>query len=295
MFLVHSLSDFSRSALRKLIRDGFVLVNDMESKTGYRVRQGEIVSICIPERAPSSLVPEKVQFTILHEDDSILVLAKPPGIVVHPAAGHNRGTLVHGLLHHCKVLPGKEEGRPGIVHRLDKDTSGIMIVAKTDNSLKKLTEDFHDRKIRKIYHAILLRCPREKNGRIVAEIDRHPVNRKKMAVVNTNGRYAATNWHVKEQYYNGMCLVEIGLETGRTHQIRVHMASIGCPVAGDSLYGGRVPGVVGLSVPRQLLHSSTISFVHPDNGQNLMFTAPLWPDFQTIIDFLRTKQTADNQ
>lgn len=295
MFLVHHLPNFSRSALYKLIRDGFVPVNGRGCKAGYRVRRGEEVNVLVPPQAPSALVPEKVDFPILHEDESILVLAKPPGMVVHPAAGHHSGTLVHGLLYHCDTLPGIEEERPGIVHRLDKDTSGIMLVAKKDNSLRKLTEDFRDRKIKKTYHAILLRCPREEKGRVVAEIGRHPVNRKKMAVVKNNGRYAATNWHIKEQFDNGMCFVEIGLETGRTHQIRVHMASLGCPVAGDPLYGGRVPEIFGLPVSRQLLHSSTISFIHPDTGKTLMFTAPLWPDIQGVLNLLRGRQAPGNQ
>jgi 23S rRNA pseudouridine1911/1915/1917 synthase len=290
MFLVHHLSDFSRSALHKLIRNGGVLVNGRISKPGYRIRCEETVDVAVPQQAPSRLVPEKVEFSILHEDESLLVLAKPPGIVVHPAPGHDRGTLVHGLLYHCDTLPGIDEERPGIVHRLDKDTSGIMLVAKTDHSLRKLTEDFRNRKISKTYHAILLRCPDERQGRIVAEIGRHPVNRKKMAVVRSNGRYAATHWRVMETFDNGACLVEIGLETGRTHQIRVHMASLGCPVAGDLLYGGRATEKFGLPVSRQMLHSSSIRFVHPGNGKVRKFTAPLWPDMQDILHQLRDRQ-----
>jgi len=289
LFLAHHLPGFSRSALYKLICNGSVEVNRGKSKAGYRVRAGDCVNVVVPIPASTALIPEKVDFIILHEDESILVLAKPPGVVVHPAAGHNSGTLVHGLLFHCTSLPGIEEERPGIVHRLDKDTSGIMLVAKNDNALKKLTEDFRNRNIKKIYHAILLRCPNENEGRIVATIGRHPVNRKKMAVVRNKGRYAATTWRIIESFHNGMCLAEIGLETGRTHQIRVHMASLGCPVAGDLLYGGKVPDSFGLSVRRQLLHSSVISFIHPDTGQPLSFTAPLWPDMQLNLDSLRRK------
>ena len=235
-----------------------------------------------------------VDFSILYEDESLLVLTKPPGIVVHPAAGHNSGTLAHGLLYHCDSLPGIEEQRPGIVHRLDKDTSGIMLVAKTDDALKKLAEDFRDRKVTKTYHAILLRCPSEKQGRIVAEIGRHPVNRKKMTVVKSSGRYAATSWGIKEQFDNGMCFAEVGLETGRTHQIRVHMASLGCPVACDRLYGGRVAEISGLPVSRQLLHASTVRFNHPAHGRPLTLTAPLWEDFQDILNLLRGRQGAGN-
>lgn len=287
LYLVHQLPELSRSALYKLIRSGSVEVNRSTSKTGYRVRTDDCITVDVPDPAPSVLVPEKVEFLILHEDESILVLTKPPGIVVHPAAGHNSGTLVHGLLFHCDSLPGIDAERPGIVHRLDKDTSGIMLVAKNDNALKKMTEAFRNRTISKTYHAILLRCPRESKGRLVASIGRHPVNRKKMAVLQQSGRYAATNWSVQETFANGMCLVEIGLETGRTHQIRVHMASLGCPVAGDMLYGGNVPQSFGLPVARQLLHSSAISFEHPDTGRPLSFTAPIWPDMQQTLDWLR--------
>lgn len=294
IFLVHLLSGFSRSALHKLIRNGLVLVNGKGTKAGYRIHPGETVSVVVPQQAPSILVPEKVDFAVLYEDESVLVLAKPPGVVVHPAAGHKSGTLAHGLLYHCDSLPGIEEQRPGIVHRLDKDTSGIMLVAKTDDALKKLAEDFRDRKVEKTYHTILLRSPAEKQGRIVAEIGRHPVNRKKMTVVKSGGRYAATSWRIKEQFDNGMCFVEIDLETGRTHQIRVHMASFGCPVAGDRLYGGRVAEISGLSISRQLLHASTVRFNHPEHGRPLTFTAPLWKDFQDTLNLLRDRQEAGN-
>lgn len=294
LFLVHHLPEFTRSALYKLVRNGSVRLNGSESKVAYRVREGDSIDVMLPEPEPSGLVPEKVEFTILHEDESILVLAKPPGIVVHPAAGHGRGTLAHGLLFHCTSLPGMDEGRPGIVHRLDKNTSGVMLVAKNDNALEKLSEGFRNRKIKKIYHALLLRSPRENKGRIVAEIGRHPLNRKKMTVVKRKGRYAATNWRVIEEFANGMCLAEIDIETGRTHQIRVHMASIGCPVAGDTLYGGKIPEMFGLRVDRQLLHSSMISFVHPDTGDVLTYTSPLWSDMQQILDDLRRKEVRKN-
>jgi len=289
LFLVKHLPDFSRSALYKLISNGSVAVNDMKLKAGYRVRKRDQISVAVPEPEPADMVPEEVDFTILHEDESILVLAKPPGIVVHPAAGHNSGTLAHGLLFHCRSLPGDDGERPGIVHRLDKDTSGVMLVAKDDLALRKLTADFRNRHIHKTYHALLLRSPKENEGRITAPLGRHPVNRKKMAVAPDNGRFAATNWRIVEQFGNGMCLAEIGLETGRTHQIRVHMASIGCPVAGDPLYGGKVPDIFKLIVKRQQLHSSVIAFHHPRTGEALSFTAPLYPDMQAILDCLRGK------
>jgi len=293
MYLALQLEEYSRSSLGKLIQRGHVLVDNGPVKAGYRVRSGDTVSVTIPPQAPSELIPEKIEFAILHEDEDILVLAKPPGLVVHPAAGHRSGTLAHGLLYHCDVLPGVEEQRPGIVHRLDKDTSGIMLVAKSDNALQQLTDDFRNRNIRKTYHAVLLRCPPEAAGRIAAPIGRHPVKRKKMAIRHKAGRHAATRYQVLERFETGMCFAELDLETGRTHQIRVHMASLGCPVAGDVLYGGRVPDSTGIAVSRQLLHASTLSFVHPASRQLMVFTAPLWPDMELVLDILRDNMVSE--
>lgn len=288
-FLVQHLAAYSRSALLKLVRDGLVTVSGNPCKAGFRLRAGDGVVVDLPPPPPSELIPEQIDFRVLHEDDSLLVLVKPPGLVVHPAAGHWHGTLVHGLLYHCVSLPGMEEQRPGIVHRLDKDTSGVMLVAKSEQALRQLTSDFQSRNIRKIYHALVLRCPAENSGRLVAAIGRHPVQRKKMAI-RPGGRHAATCWRVLERYPNGMGLMELDLETGRTHQIRVHMASLGCPVAGDDLYGGRVPAAYNLAVNRQLLHASTISFPHPVSRIPLEFTAPLWPDMMAIVTRLRASE-----
>ncbi|HBI14321.1 MAG TPA: RluA family pseudouridine synthase [Desulfobulbaceae bacterium] len=286
-FLVQRLADYSRSALRKLIRDGLVTMDGEACKAGCRLRSGDGVEVVIPSPPPSELIPEQIDFRVLHEDDSLLVLVKPPGLVVHPAAGHRQGTLAHGLLYHCASLPGTKEQRPGIVHRLDKDTSGVMLVAKTETALRQLTADFQSRNIRKTYHAVLLHCPAADRGRVVAAIGRHPVQRKKMAI-RAGGRHAATCWRVVERYPNGMGLMELDLETGRTHQIRVHMASLGCPVAGDDLYGGRVPPACGLEITRQLLHASTLGIFHPVSREPLEFAAPLWPDMMAIVEQLRT-------
>lgn len=288
-FLVRHLAEYSRSALLKLVQEGLVLVEGSSPKAGYKVRTGEKVQVFIPPPPLTEFIPEPVDFQILFEDKNLLVIVKPPGLVVHPAAGHQRATLAHGLAHHCDSLPGLDEQRPGIVHRLDKDTSGIMLVAKTDRALRALSDDFKSRNVRKTYHAILLRAPSVNAGRVVAPIGRHPVKRKKMAV-RDDGRYAATRWQVLERLPFGMCFVELDLETGRTHQIRVHMASLGAPVAGDELYGGKVPENYALGVERQQLHASTIAFSHPVDRQPLSFTAPLWTDMLKVLELLRRNQ-----
>jgi len=285
-FLTRHFPEHSRSSLNKLIMAGHVLVNEQVIKAGYRLREGDTVIVRFPELKEDLLVPEKIEFPILFEDESLLVLSKPPGLVVHPACGHSAGTLVHGLLHHCSDLPTADGGRPGIVHRLDKDTSGVMLVAKSESALRTLMADFKDRRIRKTYHALLLRSPREDQGRIVQPLGRHPVDRKKMAVRPDDGKYAATNWKIVEHFANGWCLAEIGIETGRTHQIRVHMASIKAPVLGDVLYGGAVRGSGPLAPGRQMLHASTLCFIHPLNGEQMCITAPLWPDMRQMIDGL---------
>lgn len=286
-FLASRYSDQSRSALNKWIGSAHVLVDNRQVKAGYRLRNNEAITVSIPAPQPAGLIPEQVDFSVLFEDEQILVLNKPPGLVVHPAAGHSTGTLVHGLLHRCRDLPGADAGRPGIVHRLDKDTSGVMLVAKTEFALRTLTAHFKERRIHKTYHAILLRCPQRLDGRVVASIGRHPVDRKKMAVRSEQGRYAATTWRILERFVNGWCLAEIIIETGRTHQIRVHMASLRTPVAGDGLYGGAVERTAVVRPDRQMLHASTLRFPHPLSGEELSCTAPLWPDMQAVLDVLR--------
>lgn len=286
-FITGKYPDQSRSFLHKLIGSATVLVDGNAVKAGYRLRNNETVTIFFPLPQPAVLIPEQVDFSVLFEDEHLLVINKPPGLVVHPGCGHHSGTLVHGLLYRCASLPAAEDGRPGIVHRLDKETSGIMLVAKNEHALRTLMADFKDRRVRKTYHAVLLRCPRESEGRIVAPIGRHPVDRKKMAIRPNLGRYAATSWHVLEYFANGWCLAEIGIETGRTHQIRVHMASLKAPVAGDLLYGGAVDRKAFVQPPRQMLHASTLRLYHPATARELCFTAPLWKDMQLVLDTLR--------
>ncbi|MCI5150722.1 MAG: RluA family pseudouridine synthase, partial [Candidatus Electrothrix sp. MAN1_4] len=225
---------------------------------------------------------QPVDFEVLHEDQSLLVINKPPGLVVHPAAGHTDQTLVNGLLHRYADMASLEGDRPGIVHRLDKDTSGIMLVARTKKVQALLSTAFKERKVRKTYHALLLRTPAEISGRIVAPIGRHPVRRKKM-IIREDGRYAATVWTILETFPNGLCFAKVGIETGRTHQIRVHMSSLNAPVAGDVLYGGKLHKTINLVATRQLLHASTLSFIHPITGKECAFTAPLWPDMKEML------------
>lgn len=284
-FLVQQFSNFSRAVLGRLILSGDIRVNNRLVKTGYRLKKNDDISVCFPRQESPSLLAQPIDFGILYEDNALLVIDKPAGLVVHPGDGHRQGTLANGLLYYCGSLPGTDNLRPGIVHRLDKDTSGIMLVAKTENALKTLGESFKNRRVSKTYHTILLRNLNQENGRIVAPIGRHPVNRKKMAIRWNKGRYAATKWRVLKQW-PGFCFAEIDLETGRTHQIRVHMASLGSPVAGDRLYGGTLRAEVGLPITRQLLHASTLCFHHPFSDKKLQFTAPLPEDMQRVLSLL---------
>jgi 23S rRNA pseudouridine1911/1915/1917 synthase len=288
LFLAWLMPDVSRSLLSRLIKSGLVLVDGVAAKAGYRIKQNEQIVVTVPPPAPSNLVPEKVNFEILHEDNDILVISKPPGVVVHPAHGHYQGTLVHGLLHYLKELPviGGEQ-RPGIVHRLDKDTSGLLVVAKNDLSHRILVERFKERKIEKTYHAIVAGRLQDKAGSIDMQIGRHSVHRKKMAVQEYGGRVAVTRWRVLEEFAVPFSFVELRPETGRTHQLRVHMASIGHPIVGDRLYGKKYCHYRGLDFDRQCLHASSISFRHPVSGRKVDFTAPLWPDMEEIIVRLR--------
>ncbi|MCK5230825.1 MAG: RluA family pseudouridine synthase [Desulfobulbaceae bacterium] len=278
----------TRSMIRNLIRFEHVLLNGQNRKPGCRLRSGDEIKVTVPPPEPSSLVPEDISFEIIHEDDDLVVLSKPPGVVVHPAAGHRTGTLVHGLLFHCNDLSGiNGEMRPGIVHRLDRDTSGIMVVAKNDQAHHNLVSQFKARKVEKIYHAILDGCPEVTEGRISLPIGRHPVNRKKMAVLESGGREAATNWKILEKLPGFFSYVEVRLETGRTHQIRVHMAEKNCPVAGDEVYGRKNRKWASLGINRQCLHSSILAFTHPSKGKIMRFTAPLWPDIASVLERLR--------
>ena len=279
--------DLSRGMFQSLIAQQRVLVGGTVRKNNYRLRTQDVVQVYIPPPVPSELIPEPIDFKILHEDDYILVLCKPPGLVVHPACGNLTGTLVHGLLHHCTDLSGiNGHVRPGIVHRLDKDTSGVMVVAKNDLAHHSLAAQFKNKSAKKIYHAILDGVPSELTGMIDTSIGRHPINRKKMAASADRGREAITRWKLLVDF-GRFSLVEVIIETGRTHQIRVHMASIGLPVAGDPVYGKRNDRYKDLGVRRQCLHASSLSFFHPATGEWVTFATDLPADMAYVLERLR--------
>lgn len=283
-FLAQSIPAVSRASISTAIRDGHILVDGLHRKSSYRIRPGETIRGIVEKPEPVHLEPEKIDFTILYEDDFLLLLSKPPGLVVHPGSGNSRGTLVNALVHHCRAIAEVgDKLRPGIVHRLDKDTSGIMLVAKQDSVHRALVDCFKNRRLTKEYIALLHGVPRERQGRLVAPIGRHPVNRQKMAINTAAGKHAATNWQVLQVFSGRYSLVKLVIETGRTHQIRVHMASLGCPVAGDVVYGSHRDNSL---FPRQMLHASRLIFPHPVTDELLDHSAGLWPDFLEVLQWL---------
>ncbi|MCP4340375.1 MAG: RluA family pseudouridine synthase [Desulfobulbaceae bacterium] len=275
------LPSVSRAMVISSIRKGLIVVDGVHRKSSYRLKVDEILQGTVESKAAIDVLPEKIDFPILYEDDSLLLIAKPPGLVVHPGSGNENGTLVNGLLHHCQMIADVGDSlRPGIVHRLDKDTSGIMVVAKTESVHRLLVDCFKNRRLEKEYLALLHGVPKEKTGRIVAPIGRNPVQRQKMAIRPTGGKHAASRWEVLQAFDNRYSLVKVVIETGRTHQIRVHMAHLGYPVVGDRVYGS---GRDNSRFPRQLLHASRLAFYHPDTAVFLDETAVLWPDFEAIL------------
>ncbi len=281
-FLSHYLPSVSRNLIISSIRKGLILVDDVQRKSSYRLKEHETLTGAVESKPAIDVLPEKIEFPILFEDDFLLLLSKPPGLVVHPGSGNHHGTLVNGLLHHCEsIADAGDTMRPGIVHRLDKDTSGIMIIAKTDRVHRVLVEDFKNHRLQKEYVALLHGILKEKTGRIVAAIGRHPMQRQKMSVRQTGGKHAASNWEVLKEFDNRFSLVKITIETGRTHQIRVHMAYLGYPVVGDKVYGS---GKDNSQFSRQLLHASRLIFHHPVTTAYIDKRAELWPDFKEVLD-----------
>lgn len=280
-FLSNYLPSVSRALVISSIRKGLILVDGIPRKSSYRLKANETLEGAVESKAVVDVLPEKIDFPILYEDDSLLLISKPPGLVVHPGSGNAHGTLVNGLLHHCKFIAGVGDSlRPGIVHRLDKDTSGIMVIAKTESVHRLLVDCFKNHRLEKEYLALLHGVPKDKKGRIVAPIGRHPVQRQKMAIRQTGGKHAASCWEVLQEFENKFSLVRVVIETGRTHQIRVHMAHLGCPVVGDRVYGS---GKDNSQFQRQLLHASRLAFQHPATDTPIDQVAPLWPDFEAVL------------
>jgi 23S rRNA pseudouridine1911/1915/1917 synthase len=286
-FLHEIYPDFSRSFFQRLIKSGQVLVNDKALKASYAVRPDDLVSIEIPDAVPTTIEPEDIPLDILYEDDDVLVVNKPKGMVVHPSAGHLSGTLVNAILFHCKdSLSGiNGEIRPGIVHRIDMDTTGSLIVCKNDESHVNIAEQIRKHTANRIYVGIVCGNLKEDEGTIEGAIGRHPTQRKKMSINEKNGKPAITHYQVIERFGN-YTYVRFKLETGRTHQIRVHMASIGHPLLGDVLYSGSNSKFKNLQ--GQTLHAQTIGFVHPRSGEYMEFSAPLPEYFEKILRILKT-------
>ena len=295
VFLRNRFPSASRVALKRLIEDGYVRVNGQATKPTHSPRAGETVEIRWPEPRPAEAQPEEIPLDILFEDQLLLVLNKPAGLVVHPAAGHEEHTLVNALLHYCGAELSGIGGvaRPGIVHRLDKDTSGCLVIAKNDETHIALSAQFAGRKVKKIYNAIVCGELTRDSGEIRAAIARHPSHRKRMAVCeDDSGRAAHTSWRVLERL-NSAVLVEAQLHTGRTHQVRVHFQFLGHPLAGDEIYGSRqnkkLTELTGYQARRVMLHARELSFVHPRTGESLTFEAPLPEDFREALKFLSAR------
>ena len=275
-YLALALPQFSRSRLQALIRAGDVHLQGETARTRETVHAGDIVRLTEPPLQEIEAQAEEIPLQILFEDDDLLVLDKPAGLVVHPGAGNQTHTLVNALLHHCANLSGiGGKQRPGIVHRLDKETSGCLVVAKNDAAHQHLSRQFAAREVKKIYLALIAGTLKRSRGTIDAAIGRHPVQRKKMAVHPTKGRIARTDYRVL-QAGGGVSLVECAIHSGRTHQIRVHLHHIGHPVIGDSLYGKKV------AAPRQMLHAWKLGFTHPCTNERLFFEAPVPEDFRRL-------------
>ncbi|MBO5170560.1 MAG: RluA family pseudouridine synthase [Oscillospiraceae bacterium] len=284
-FLSRSAEGLSRSAAQKLIADGNVLLNGRPARKNDRLRVGDSVELTIPEPREVDIAPKQMPLDIVYEDEDVAVINKPKGLVVHPAAGHQDDTLVNGLLYAMgDSLSGiNGELRPGIVHRIDKDTSGLLAIAKNDLAHTVLASQLKDHSMARTYEAIVCGSFKEDSGTVDAPIGRHPTDRKKMCVTQRNSKSAVTHWEVVERF-RGYTHIRCRLETGRTHQIRVHMAYIGHPILGDTVYGHKKPE---LGQDSQCLHAGALCFRHPRDGRPVMVFAPLPDYFQSVLEKLR--------
>nr|WP_243112601.1 RluA family pseudouridine synthase [Mediterraneibacter butyricigenes] len=283
-YLSEQMTSYSRSHIQKLLKDQCVQVNNLPVKVNYKLRTGDHIKVCLPEPETLNVEPENIPLDILYEDQDLLVVNKPKGMVVHPAAGHYSGTLVNALMYHCKDQLSGINGilRPGIVHRIDMDTTGTLVVCKNDISHQSLAEQLKEHSITRRYRAIVHGRLKE-DGTVNAPIGRHPTDRKKMSIHAKNGKPAITHYRILKQYKE-YTYIECQLETGRTHQIRVHMASIGHPLLGDQIYGpSKVPYK---NLQGQTLHAMILGFLHPTTQKYMEFEAPLPEYFQHLLDVL---------
>lgn len=279
-YLTEMLPEQSRSFFQKLIRDGFVMVNHIIVKVNYRLKTGDVIEIDIPDAVPTEIVPENIPLDILYEDDDLLIVNKPKGMVVHPAVGHSTGTLVNAIMYHCQGnLSGiNGEIRPGIVHRIDKDTTGSLIICKNDEAHRNIAEQIKEHSVTRRYVGVVAGTFSEESGTVEGAIGRHPNDRKRMTINEKNGKPAVTHYRVL-QTLKGASFMEFELETGRTHQIRVHMASISHPLMGDTVYGNSKNPY---KLQGQALHARTIGFIHPTTGEYIEVSAPI-PEYMTEL------------
>lgn len=286
-YLSDQLSEWSRSAIQKYIRDGDVMVNQKTVKTGYKICPGDQIELCVKPPVEPDILPENIPLDILYEDRDIIVINKPKQMVVHPAPGHFSGTVVNALLYHCRDSLSGINGvmRPGIVHRIDQDTTGAIVACKNDHAHQKIAAQLKEHTITRTYQAIVLHHFSQSQGTIESTIGRHPMDRKKMAMNVKNGKHAVTHYQVLNSLNHQLNYVECRLETGRTHQIRVHMAGIGHPVLGDQIYGpSKLPRTIcPWKLTGQTLHAKTLGFVHPTTNQYIEFDAPLPQYFVDIL------------
>jgi len=288
------MDSLSRTYIQKLIKDEMVLVGDAPVKANYKVKTDDVLQITVPEAVEPDICPENIPLDVLYEDEDVLVVNKPKGMVVHPAAGHYEGTLVNALLYYCKDSLSGINGilRPGIVHRIDRDTTGSLLVCKNDFSHAAIAQQLKEHSVTRRYVAIVHGNLKEEDGTIHAPIGRHPTDRKKMAVNQANGKDAITHYRVLERFRD-YTYIECRLETGRTHQIRVHMANIGHPLLGDTVYNKNIKCTLPDSIKKQLqgqtLHAMILGFIHPKTGEYIETNAPLPEYFQHLLHFLKFK------
>ncbi len=295
--VVGAMEGLTRSIARRLIESGLVTVDGAPQKPSLKLRGGETIRVTIPPPVPAAPAAEAIPLEVLYEDGDLVVVNKPAGMVVHPGAGNPGGTLVNALLGHCRDLSGiGGELRPGIVHRIDKDTSGVLVVAKNDHAHHALSNQFKAHSIKRVYLALVYGSPGSDKGRIDAAIGRHPVDRKRMSGAARRGKEAITHWRVVGRF-PGLTLLRLRLETGRTHQIRVHLSEAGHPLVGDATYGGsgRLTAIhdqklrsLIKKLGRQALHAKTLGFIHPVSGEYLEFDTDLPPDMARIIEYLES-------